>query len=196
MRHVNVARQSERDHDLQRDKTVHDFYRKPRTRIHSPDIQPSSSLQSQKSSSNSSDTSRSLTQESDELYSQAQSPLESPSNLLDILSEIPNRPQVDYSFREADLFYGIQRDEDVTPEQLDPTINEQPQKTAFYSSWAGRVTSLLKPKPTESGFQVVRPGNGALRMARLQQSQAVAGSYQATSSSYSEDTSAIEPRSL
>ncbi len=115
-----------------------------------------------------------------------------PLHGLDALSEI--RPQVDYSFREADLFYGTPANDDSTQDALHSVsvghtsceslprsdtevraaAGKKPQswRSVFSATWTKLSSALAQPQQKEEGFQVVRPGNAALRMARMHQAQA------------------------
>lgn len=172
-----------------------DFYRKPRSRLNSPGIQEGSSTSSPSSSSGGRSTLSPsppldlIASESEQDLFPPQPSTQLPSHGLDALSEI--RPQADYSFREADLFYGIPVDDASTQDALDsagaghtPCDSaaknmgaESATKTTswrltFYTTWTKRLFTRAPPEPKEEGFQVIRPGNAALRMARMQQAQA------------------------
>ncbi|OAA56845.1 hypothetical protein ISF_07361 [Cordyceps fumosorosea ARSEF 2679] len=172
-----------------------DFYRKPRARPSTPDIRHGSTSPSQSSSSGecriSPSPSPSQESESEQALVPPQLSVQPPLHGLDVLSEI--RPQVDYSFREADLFYGMPVNDMSTNGVADPAVaagdtsyrptmkteadegtasgKKTPSwRSAVHTTWA-KMSALTQPKPKEEGFQVVRPGNAALRMARMQQAQ-------------------------
>ena len=72
---------------------------------------------------------------------------EQPFNLGSVLLQLPTKNRVDYSFREADLFYGVPEDSSSTEQSL-----EEPTGSGR-SRWSWRA----KPKKEEKGFSVVRP---------------------------------------
>ena len=135
---------------------------------------------------------QSAASESEQRLYAPQLPAQVPLHGLDALSEI--RPQVDYSFREADLFYGTPANDDSTQDALHSAsightscessprsdaevrtaAGKKPQswRSAFSATWTKLSSALAQPEQKEEGFQVVRPDNAALRMARMQQAQA------------------------
>lgn len=131
-----------------------------------------------------------------ELYPPPRS-TQAPLRELGVLPEI--RPQADYSFREADLFYGMPVEDALAQDAQDlagagreswteaepesrsrkgtgrgkeRTKETQTWRNGLSIAWARVSSSLVRPEPKETGFQVVRPGSAALRMARMQQAQA------------------------
>lgn len=173
-----------------------DFYRRPRLRLSTPEPPHSSSSASPSSSSGGCDTMPSpwysAPSESEQRLYSSQLPTQASPPALDALFEV--RPPVDYSFREADLFYGIHAGNASTQDGLNsvsaghtscepPTRsdagqrpgtgkNAQSWRSAFSATWTKLSSALAPPEPKEEGFQVVRPGNAALRMAKMQQAQA------------------------
>jgi hypothetical protein len=87
-----------------------------------------------------------------------------------VLSEVSPNPGVDYSFREADRFYGIAEDRVFSIPTPIPTSNstsglslEAPgsaSEVPIHERLVERVTKTfrrMKPKPIEKGFEVRRP---------------------------------------
>jgi hypothetical protein len=87
-----------------------------------------------------------------------------------LLSEVSPNPGVDYSFREADRFYGIAEERVFSTPTSTPTLFSTPDlsleapgpasKVPTHERLVDRVTKTFrrpKPKPVEKGFQVRRP---------------------------------------
>jgi hypothetical protein len=80
----------------------------------------------------------------------------------DELMELPIRPNVDYSMRESDLFYGkLGNGSASTPVPVSQELPEESQESRHVlREWAARAVETLKPpkkKAKEKGFQVMRP---------------------------------------
>ncbi|OAQ97378.1 hypothetical protein LLEC1_01593 [Akanthomyces lecanii] len=173
-----------------------DFYRSPRSRATTPEVTLSPSSASSSSGSGGCDTTlpplHLAASESEQRLYSPRLPAQPPLCGLDALSE--NRPPVDYSFREADLFYGISADDASTQDvpgsdgagdtsyecltgsdaEIRTAAGKQTQswRSALSATWTRVTSGLAQHEPKEEGFQVVRPGNAALQMARMQQAQA------------------------
>ncbi|KAJ5262843.1 hypothetical protein N7524_008148 [Penicillium chrysogenum] len=80
----------------------------------------------------------------------------------DELMELPIRPNVDYSMRESDLFYGkLSNGSAFSPVPVSQELPEESQESRHtLREWAARAVETLKPpkkKKKEKGFQVMRP---------------------------------------
>ncbi|KAL2820432.1 hypothetical protein BJX63DRAFT_428260 [Aspergillus granulosus] len=96
--------------------------------------------------------------------SASNSTAESSRSILDELSELPSRPNVDYSTREVDSYYGHRRpvpatdnDKSNSTAALVPTPPLDEGQAHGLSNWAHKAAALMKPTKKEKGFQVVRP---------------------------------------
>lgn len=78
----------------------------------------------------------------------------------DELMEVPLRPNVDYSVRESDLYYGRLGNGSASPVPISQALHEESQESRnTLREWAVRAAEILKPpkKKKEKGFQVIRP---------------------------------------
>lgn len=79
----------------------------------------------------------------------------------DELMELPIRPNVDYSMRESDLFYGkLGNGSASSPASISQELPEESQKNRnTMREWTARAVQTLNPpkKKKETGFQVMRP---------------------------------------
>ncbi|CAG8204433.1 unnamed protein product [Penicillium nalgiovense] len=79
----------------------------------------------------------------------------------DELMELPIRPNVDYSMRESDLFYGkLGNGSASSPASISQELPEESQKSRnTMREWTARAVETLNPpkKKKETGFQVMRP---------------------------------------
>jgi hypothetical protein len=77
----------------------------------------------------------------------------------DELMEVPIRPNVDYSVRESDAFYGTLANGLASPMPTSPELTEESQQDqSTFWGWAVRTAETFKrPKKKERGFQVMRP---------------------------------------
>ncbi|KAJ5589185.1 hypothetical protein N7537_011863 [Penicillium hordei] len=78
----------------------------------------------------------------------------------DEFMEVPIRPNVDYSMRESDLFYGKSGNGFASPVPISQVLPEESQESrSTLREWAVRAAEILKPpkKKKEKGFQVMRP---------------------------------------
>ncbi|TQW06247.1 hypothetical protein IF2G_06530 [Cordyceps javanica] len=184
--------------DSQDNGQTRDFYRKPRTRPSHSATWHSSSTLSHSSCSSGRDGPSSAAHS---LGSGSEQDISLPGSSTQYLSHANNdqpesSPKVDYSFREADLFYGVVPDEASTRDTPDSAgacnTSSEPAATSetgtgaesrnqtqwwrpkFSTTWTRKFPLLVQPAPKEEGFQVVRPGNAAFRMARMKQAQAQA----------------------
>lgn len=75
------------------------------------------------------------------------------------LMEVPIRPDIDYSVRESDAYYGVSGNGLVSSTSNPPELAEESQKDqSTLRVWAVRVVENFKrPKKKEKGFQVMRP---------------------------------------
>lgn len=100
----------------------------------------------------------------------AKSPEEGKFEMGSVLSQVSPNPGVDYSFREADRFYGIAEDRVFSTPTSISTLNSTPGLSLEAPSPACKITihgrlvdgitrtfRRPKPKPIEKGFQVRRP---------------------------------------
>jgi hypothetical protein len=77
----------------------------------------------------------------------------------DELMEVPIRPNVDYSMRESDLFYGKSGNDSASPVPISQALPEESQERRnTLREWAARAVETLNPpkKKKEKGFQVMR----------------------------------------
>ncbi|KAE8416280.1 hypothetical protein BDV36DRAFT_208137 [Aspergillus pseudocaelatus] len=88
------------------------------------------------------------------------SPTRSSLDILDELLEVPSRPDVDYSVRESDFYYGRPTSDSTPPSTPFSSGNmdeDQPSRQTLHR-WTRKMTSRLKrSKRKEKGFQVMRP---------------------------------------
>jgi hypothetical protein len=100
----------------------------------------------------------------------AKLPGEGKFDMSSVLSEVSLNPGVDYSFREADRFYGIAEDRVFSTPTSIPTLNttsglslegaDLASEVSIHERLVERVIKTFrhpKPKPIEKGFEVRRP---------------------------------------
>ncbi|KAB8262961.1 hypothetical protein BDV32DRAFT_136365 [Aspergillus pseudonomiae] len=93
---------------------------------------------------------------SEESYSGSR-PTRSSLDILDELLEVPSRPEIDYSVRESDFYYGRWNNDSTSPSTLLSPDENQPSRQTL-RHWTHRMLARFKyPKRKEKGFQVTRP---------------------------------------
>ncbi|KAF5131061.1 hypothetical protein E5D57_007410 [Metarhizium anisopliae] len=138
------------DADLQLDFSP--FYRKPRSR----NATPLSHLDSSSQSSRSTAPSPTPTSESDPESGASSQPGRKSHETLDALLEASLPPDVDYSVRESDRFYGRPVSGSAIP-ALKPGAAGCPLSRPVHDDWRHMIPEVFKPQKKEKGFQVARP---------------------------------------
>ncbi|CAG8900264.1 unnamed protein product [Penicillium egyptiacum] len=125
------------------------FYRQPRHRYKDPPKRSSALNNSHEEPA-----------ENPRSHSHLSNPFQDP---LDELMEVPIRPNIDYSMRESDLFYGKLGNGSASPVPIPQEPPKESQKSRNpLREWAVRAVETFNPKKKkkkkkEKGFQVMRP---------------------------------------
>ncbi|KAG8422954.1 hypothetical protein J3459_009873 [Metarhizium acridum] len=124
------------------------FYRKPRSRNATPYSRPDSSRQSSRSTV----PSPTPTNESDPEPGPYFQPERQSQETLDALLEASLPPDVDYSVRESDRFYGR-----PVSGSANPLVTPGAAGRPIHQDWRQMIPEIFKHQKKEKGFQVVRP---------------------------------------
>lgn len=128
------------------------FYRKPRSR----NATPLSHLDSSSQSSRSTAPSPTPTSESDPESGASSQPGRKSHETLDALLEASLPPDVDYSVRESDRFYGRPVSGSANP-AVKPGAAGCPSSRPVHDDWRHMIPEVFKHQKKEKGFQVARP---------------------------------------